>query len=475
MRLINARQSAFWRWVVSGQIFLLVGILLFVTFSDSACVLQIAGLSVSSVNDEDLTFNVCVATLLGLGNKSSKNEVLKFLGIGVAGLILLLQALIANDRAESMRKTAEAQGSASTAQAKVMEQQAKANQLTERGLRQQRLQNGVEHLGRRSESVRLGGAYQLFHLAQDALSQDTGGNELLRQTVLDILCAHIRWTTRDGKYQRDHSSEPSEEIQSLLNLLFVQEHGVFTGLRINLQESWLNGTDLQKARLWGADLRRASLNKAILDDAQLQKVIFLQAHLKEASFHRACFREACLVNAEMQGAKLPEAQLQGANIYGGDLTIAFLAAANLQGANLSHAKMYATSLVYTNMQGVSISQAFLQTAIFDNANLQGADNDDWKPSVSFADRIRKLIGKTSNLSHIDNGQLTQEHVEQLVGELYSLDEEIELRNILGRHVDKPYYWGLPKGHNANIGSYTEQDAQKWIAEHEAAMKGRTQG
>ena len=39
----------------------------------------------------------------------------------------------------------------------------------------------------RSDSVRLGGAYELFHLAQDT--------EELRQTVLDILYAHIRRTT----------------------------------------------------------------------------------------------------------------------------------------------------------------------------------------------------------------------------------------------------------------------------------------
>ena len=39
--------------------------------------------------------------------------------------------------------------------------------------------------------MRLGGAYELFHLAQDT--------EELRQTVLDILCAHIRQTTDTAK------------------------------------------------------------------------------------------------------------------------------------------------------------------------------------------------------------------------------------------------------------------------------------
>ena len=84
--------------------------------------------------------------------------------------------------------------------------------------------------------MRLGGAYELFHLAEDA--EDT---ENLRQTVLDILCAHIRQTTGESKYREAHRSKPSEEIQSLLTLLFVQEHEVFKGYHIDLQGSWLNG------------------------------------------------------------------------------------------------------------------------------------------------------------------------------------------------------------------------------------------
>ena len=74
--------------------------------------------------------------------------------------------------------------------------------------------------------MRLGGAYELFHLAQDT-------NEL-RQTVFDILCAHIRRTTGEEKYRETHKSKPSEEVQSLLTLLFVQEHEVFKGLPYQL-------------------------------------------------------------------------------------------------------------------------------------------------------------------------------------------------------------------------------------------------
>ena len=174
-----------------------------------------------------------------------KYEALKLLGIGMGGLLLALQALMSYKRAKALEDNVE---------------------TTERGQRQERLKNAIEHLGHESDSVRLGGAYELFHLAQDILE--------LRQTVLDILCAHIRRTTGEPEYRAKHQSKPSEEIQSLLTLLFVQEHKVFTGLHINLRESWLNGSDLGQARLEKAVLVRAQLHRAGLVRAQLHRADF---------------------------------------------------------------------------------------------------------------------------------------------------------------------------------------------------------
>ena len=134
-----------------------------------------------------VTFEQRVGPLLGLPEQNQKNEILTFLGIGMGGVLVALQALMSYIRAKAMEDTAKAQ-------VKATEEQAKANQNTENGLRQERLKNAIEHLGNDSDSVRLGGAYELFHLAQDNLE--------LRQTVLDILCAHIRRTTGEEEYRK---------------------------------------------------------------------------------------------------------------------------------------------------------------------------------------------------------------------------------------------------------------------------------
>ena len=187
-----------------------------------------------------------IFNLLGVSEKEQpKYEVLKFLGISMGGILIALQALMSYKRAKAMEDTAKAQADAANAQARATEEQAKANEHTEKGLRQERLKNAIEHLGHDSDSVRLGGAYELLHLAQDIAE--------LRQTVLDILCAHIRRTTGENEYRKNHKSKPSEEVQSLLILLFVQNHEIFKGLRINLQESWLNGADIREAQLKKGD------------------------------------------------------------------------------------------------------------------------------------------------------------------------------------------------------------------------------
>ena len=90
---------------------------------------------------------------------------LQFLGIGMGGILVALQALMAYKRAKALEDTASAQAeaaksqaAAAKAQADATKEQAKANQNTEQGQRQERLKNAIEHLGHDKESVRLGGA-----------------------------------------------------------------------------------------------------------------------------------------------------------------------------------------------------------------------------------------------------------------------------------------------------------------------------
>ena len=339
-----------------------------------------------------------VHRFFGVETGTGKFRILEFIGVGMGGVLLAIGATIAHRRARAMEDAANAQAKAADAQAKAATQQTVANEGAEGGRRQERLKNAIEHLGHKSDSVRLGGAYELFHLARD--TEDLG------QTATDILCAHIRQTTSDEGYQEKYKSKPSEEVQSLLTLLFRQEHEVFTGRRIDLQESWLNGAMLDQARLQEANLSGAYLQGADLSEAYLQ--------------------EANLIGARLQGAYLREAQLQGANLLG----------AQLQGARLAGAQLQRIAIQY--------------------------------PGTSFGEHIRAGIDQEDDLLGVTfTGGLSREDVDSIVKDLPD-EEAKELRETLELHVGKEVSNELPEDSGAIIGSYTAEEAEQWIAEYAEA-------
>ena len=367
-----------------------------------------------------------VYAFFGVQGGTEKFRILEFVGVGMGGVLLAIGATIANRRAVAMEETAK--------------QQAAANRGAEDGRRQERLKNAIEHLGHESDSVRLGGAYELFHLARDSGE--------LRQTAMDILCAHIRRTTGETEYREKYEAKPSEEVQSLLTLLFVEEHEVFKDCGIHLRGSWLNGTILNRARLQGASLSGARLQGASLLGAQLQG-----ADLREA---------------QLQGADLSEAQLQGADLLGAQLQGVVLYEAELQGADLSWAQLQGADLDGAQLQGVVLYEAELQGADLSGAQLQGATRN-FAGKLSFDERIHAGIGRENDLSGATfAGGLNRKNVDSFV-EAFTDERAQSLRQKLEPHIDRPPSHELPEGSGAIVGTYTREEAEPWIAEYSEAV------
>ena len=408
MRRAGEYMAKAWRWLVDKAVVIILVGLLVVLFGLFLAVMFCEGAE------------SCISELLGL---EEKHEVLKFLGIGMGGILLALQAFASHKRAKAMEDTANAQVEAT-------KQQAKANENTEQGRRQERLKNAIEHLGNSSDSVRLGGAYELFHLAEDTPK--------LRQTVLDILCAHIRRTTGEEKYRQKHKNKPSEEIQSLLTLLFVQEYHVFEGLQINLEHSFLNGAHLDEAHL----------EKAALTQVQLQGAHLSWARLQGAELSRAQLQKARLGCAQLQGVNLRRAHLQGA----------YLLMAQLQGANLSEAQL----------QGARLPSTQLQEAMLSKTKMEGVL---WEMSLGlpFEEDVRRQVGKDADTSGvIFEGGLSQEDLDSSCK--YLPEEQAKAgQERLYPHVGKPASYKLPKYSEVTTGSYTAEEAEQWIAEYNEAM------
>ena len=203
-------------------------------------------------------------------------EFAKFLSYLIGGILLIWQISVASRRAAAAEKTAE---------------------LTERGDIAERFRNAIEHLGNVSAFVRLDGIYALNYIAQEM--------EDSRKRVFEILCAHIRKTTTHPTYRPRNADskeiEPAIQIQSILNLLFIEAKGqeIYKEFRGNLK---------------GADSCEANLQNADLSDADLQEAILWRTNLQDANLRRAKLQNADLWRANLQNTDLSDANFQKANL-----------------------------------------------------------------------------------------------------------------------------------------------------------------
>ena len=187
---------------------------------------------------------------------------------------------------------------------------------------------------------------------------------------------------------------------------------------------------------------------------------------------------ARLFKAQLQGAELNKAQLQGAKLFKAQLQGAELFKAQLQGAELFFAQLQGAELNGAQLQGAELNGAQLQGAELDGAQLQGVESSFLDFSELFEDRIRRLIGKVSDLSGVVfGGGSSRQDVDSLVEGL-SDEKAKDLRVKLEPHIDKPSSYELPEDSDAVTGVYTKEEAERWIAEYKQAMSkvpGRDDG
>ena len=146
-----------------------------------------------------------------------------------------------------------------------------------------------------------------------------------------------------------------------------------------------------------------------------------------------------------------------------------LVGARLHGVDLTQARLNGANLHSVELQGAILNQVHFQETNFGSANLQGVKSDWRSINQPFADRLGDGINKNSDLSGaIFAGGLTQGDVNSITQGL-SDPQADELRAKLERHIDKPASNQLPHGSEAITGAYTEEEAEKWIAEYEEAM------
>ena len=215
------------------------------------------------------------AWLLGTNDKK---ETIQFIALGIGGTLAAIGAVAFSRRANAQMEN---------------------NKLIEKGYIDERFKSATENLGNSDTIVRISAFYQFYYLAKNHPDAS------FRNNIFDILCAHLRNMTNKKtyrKYEDQGKIKPTEECQTLLNVLFKPEDEyVFNKFRANLQSVYLVNADLEEANLSNAILSYANftyarLAEANFTDANLVCADFTDAYLDHAIFHRSNLMDTKLKN-----------------------------------------------------------------------------------------------------------------------------------------------------------------------------------
>ena len=236
----------------------------------------------------------------GANGADKKIKALEFIGFGIGGILAAIGAIAINRRANA---------------------QIDNNKLIEKGHIQEQFKTATEHLGQ--PGTRIAAYYEFCQLAKN--------HKNLRKIIFNILCSHLREETSTNEYKEKAKKRPTENIQSLLDILFKSEsefQDTFNNFPIYLPRTHLVNANLEDACMILVNFEGANLQYANFGHAGLQYANFGHADLQNASFWKANLQGISSRNANLREADLQGANLQGTSIFGAkNITNEMIAAA----------------------------------------------------------------------------------------------------------------------------------------------------
>ena len=227
----------------------------------------------------------------------------------------------------------------------------------QRGLLNERYQQGAEMLGSKALSVRLGGIYALARLARE----DPGD---YHTQIMRLLCSFVRHPAGDPveASMPEEGSTPTAELNRGWDEA-GDEEGVDRPLRVRedvqavmtaVGERSKAQIEIEKEKEYRLDLIGADLKFVRLFDAVLGNVDLLKADLTNAVLIGAKLKSAKLTGAKLTGANLEDADLKSTRLIDVNLGSVQLTGANLKSARLIDVNLEDALLIHTNLSGADL-------------------------------------------------------------------------------------------------------------------------
>ena len=371
--------------------------------------------------------------LNGTAINNTKQPTLKFIGWLISGCIALIATILINRRADAQAEAAKAQ--------------VDSNELTRQRQSEELFNWAASHLVNDRAEARIVAFYELHSLAR--------GVEHLRKRVLEVLCAHLRQITTAPDYAG--IGKPTEEVQTLLDLLFKSDECIFQGLEANLQRVNLVGANMVSAHMPSTDFASACL---------------IGTNMSLAKLHNCNFINAKMHGVNLLGAKLPLARFVGTKLYGSILhnanfQSAYFMNTDLRGSCCGRAGLFGE--LGTQMQGIGFGLIPIDNNV---AYMGGVSGDTWESFQSVIEkhvekegRIRDIIfdGHAKNIKNLF--KIDVEKTNKFLKENVSPERAQGYMDIM-EHYMQEYEADKP---NLDISPYTKEEAKEWIEEYNQAM------
>ena len=195
--------------------------------------------------------------------------------------------------------------------------------------------------------------------------------------VCNVFCAHIRETTSDtANYINNHRTQPSEEIQKIINLLVKpnDDSMIFDKVNKDLQGAYLSGADFQNATLNGVNFSDATLSRANFESAKLYSTRFTDAKLNDSiNFNGATldgvnFRHTIITSAYFKNSKIRKGRF-----FNTRLTGVYFDDAHIEATDFGQSTMIKVSFRNAVITGVSFKQDSLSKVYFNKAIFSSVD------------------------------------------------------------------------------------------------------
>lgn len=301
----------------------------------------------------------CLAEYYFGGEKSPKGELLKIILQIIGGIFLVVGAWATYRRVQ------------------IMEQNSIADKL----------RNAIEQLDSNKTSIVVGSLHALNYIAKT-------NNEYVQQ-IVGIFESHIRDRMDKEKDWKSLTWEGKKkyrlptEVQTILDILFrnkdrtIYQNGIIDLSRCklhcanlsyaNLQNAYLNSTELQ-----GANLSYSNVSNIDMEGANLSFARLIGTKLLKSKISGAYFIGATLSGTNFQFAKLRNARFEHAHISSVHFERAILRRASFIGCNLIDTNYSCAELAFANFSGSRLlrsnfSFSGLSEVKFDGCLIKDAD------------------------------------------------------------------------------------------------------